>query len=254
MKVYFLGTGTSQGIPIIGSNHPVCNSHDLKDKRLRSSIWVEWDDVSIVIDCGPDFRQQMLKSKCNNIDAIFLTHEHSDHCAGIDDIRPYVFKSGPMQLYSLRRVLDCLKNRYEYIFNDNNKYPGAPSVVCNEINPKNTFKIKNKIIQPLIVNHANLSVLGFRINDFTYITDMHSISDAEKDKIQGSKILVLNALRKEPHSSHLHLEAAINFANEIGAEKTFFTHISHRLGFHEKVNKELPDGMFLAYDNLILSI
>ena len=121
MKVYFLGTGTSQGIPIIGSNHPVCNSHDLKDKRLRSSIWIEWDDVSIVIDCGPDFRQQMLKSKCNNIDAIFLTHEHSDHCAGIDDIRPYVFKSGPMELYSLRRVLDCLKNRYEYIFNDNNK-------------------------------------------------------------------------------------------------------------------------------------
>ena len=254
MKVYFLGTGTSQGIPIIGSNHPVCNSHDLKDKRLRSSIWIEWDDVSIVIDCGPDFRQQMLKSKCNNIDAIFLTHEHSDHCAGIDDIRPYVFKSGPMGLYSLRRVLDCLKNRYEYIFNDNNKYPGAPSVVCNEINPKNTFKIKNKIIQPLIVNHANLSVLGFRINNFTYITDMHSISEVEKDKIHGSKILVLNALRKEPHNSHLHLEAAINFANEIGAEKTFFTHISHRLGFHEKVNKELPDGMFLAYDNLILSI
>lgn len=253
VKVHFLGTGTSQGIPIIGSTHPVCLSKNTKDKRLRSSIWVQWDNVDFVVDCGPDFRQQMLKSQCPKIDALFFTHEHADHTAGIDDIRPFAFKVGALAVYGLKRVMDNLSKRFDYIFSDENKYPGAPSVNPSIIDPKKPFTVASKTIVPIVVNHYGLEVLGFRFDSFAYITDMFSMTDAEAEKLVGVETLVVNALRIEPHPSHLHLEAAIAFAQKINAKQTYFTHISHRLGFHDEVQAQLPEGIHLAYDNLSIT-
>jgi len=254
LKVYFLGTGTSQGIPIIGSTHPVCQSENPKDKRLRSSIWVQWDDIDIVVDCGPDFRQQMLKSKCPKVDALLFTHEHADHTAGLDDIRPFAFKVGALPVFGLTRVLNNLSKRFDYIFNDENKYPGAPSVTTTTIDPNKAFEAATKRIIPIVVSHYGLEVLGFRFGNFAYITDMFSITDAESEKLNGVVVLVINALRIEPHPSHLHLEAAIAFAQKIGAKQTYFTHISHRLGFHDEVQASLPPNINLAYDNLTISL
>jgi phosphoribosyl 1,2-cyclic phosphate phosphodiesterase len=254
LKIYFLGTGTSQGIPIIGSKHPVCLSENPKDKRLRSSIWVQWDEVDIVIDCGPDFRQQMLTSKCPKVDALLFTHEHADHTAGLDDIRPFAFKVGALPVFGLERVLKNLAKRFDYIFSDENKYPGAPSVSTTAINPAKPFTAASKTITPLVVSHYGLEVLGFRFGSFAYITDMFSITDVETEKLTGVEVLVVNALRIEPHPSHLHLDAAIAFAQKIGAKRTYFTHISHRLGFHEEVQASLPPTIHLAYDNLTITI
>jgi phosphoribosyl 1,2-cyclic phosphate phosphodiesterase len=254
LKIYFLGTGTSQGIPIIGSKHPVCLSENPKDKRLRSSIWVQWDEVDIVIDCGPDFRQQMLTSKCPKVDALLFTHEHADHTAGLDDIRPFAFKVGALPVFGLERVLKNLAKRFDYIFSDENKYPGAPSVSTTAINPAKPFTAASKTITPLVVSHYGLEVLGFRFGSFAYITDMFSITDVETEKLTDVEVLVVNALRIEPHPSHLHLDAAIAFAQKIGAKRTYFTHISHRLGFHEEVQASLPPTIHLAYDNLTITI
>jgi phosphoribosyl 1,2-cyclic phosphate phosphodiesterase len=254
LKIYFLGTGTSQGIPIIGSKHPVCLSENPKDKRLRSSIWVQWDEVDIVVDCGPDFRQQMLTSKCPKVDALLFTHEHADHTAGLDDIRPFAFKVGALPVFGLERVLKNLAKRFDYIFSDENKYPGAPSVSTIAINPAKPFTAASKTITPLVVSHYGLEVLGFRFGSFAYITDMFSITDVETEKLTGVEVLVVNALRIEPHPSHLHLDAAIAFAQKIGAKRTYFTHISHRLGFHEEVQASLPPTIHLAYDNLTITI
>jgi phosphoribosyl 1,2-cyclic phosphate phosphodiesterase len=254
LKIYFLGTGTSQGIPIIGSKHPVCLSENPKDKRLRSSIWVQWDEVDIVVDCGPDFRQQMLTSKCPKVDALLFTHEHADHTAGLDDIRPFAFKVGALPVFGLERVLKNLAKRFDYIFSDENKYPGAPSVSTTAINPAKPFTAASKTITPLVVSHYGLEVLGFRFGSFAYITDMFSITDVETEKLTGVEVLVVNALRIEPHPSHLHLDAAIAFAQKIGAKRTYFTHISHRLGFHEEVQASLPPTIHLAYDNLTITI
>ena len=254
LKIYFLGTGTSQGIPIIGSKHPVCLSENPKDKRLRSSIWVQWDEVDIVVDCGPDFRQQMLTSKCPKVDALLFTHEHADHTAGLDDIRPFAFKVGALPVFGLERVLKNLAKRFDYIFSDENKYPGAPSVSTTAINPAKPFTAVSKTITPLVVSHYGLEVLGFRFGSFAYITDMFSITDVETEKLTGVEVLVVNALRIEPHPSHLHLDAAIAFAQKIGAKRTYFTHISHRLGFHEEVQASLPPTIHLAYDNLTITI
>lgn len=254
LKVYFLGTGTSQGIPIIGSNHPVCLSENPKDKRLRSSIWVQWDEIDIVVDCGPDFRQQMLISKCSKIDALLFTHEHADHTAGLDDIRPFAFKVGALPVFSLARVLENLAKRFDYIFSNKNKYPGAPSVITNVIDPNKPFIAASKAITPLLVTHYGLEVLGFRFGPFAYITDMFSITDEEVEKLAGVEVLVVNALRIEPHPSHLHLDAAIAFTQRICAKRNYFTHISHHLGFHDEVQSLLPPNIHLAYDNLIITI
>ncbi len=254
LKVYFLGTGTSQGIPIIGSNHPVCLSENPKDKRLRSSIWVQWDEIDIVVDCGPDFRQQMLISKCSKIDALLFTHEHADHTAGLDDIRPFAFKVGALPVFSLARVLENLAKRFDYIFSNKNKYPGAPSVITNVIDPNKPFIAASKAITPLLVTHYGLKVLGFRFGPFAYITDMFSITDEEVEKLAGVEVLVVNALRIEPHPSHLHLDAAIAFTQRICAKRNYFTHISHHLGFHDEVQSSLPTNIHLAYDNLIITI
>ena len=254
MRVYFLGTGTSQGIPVIGSNHSVCLSTDLKDKRLRVSVWISDEDFSVVMDCGPDFRQQMLTSKCNQIDAILFTHEHADHTAGLDDIRPFFFRQGNIPVYGHQRVLDNLSKRFDYIFNDENKYPGAPSVQKQEVVSNENFVIKNKIITPINAMHGNLQVFGYKIDDFVYLTDVKTIEQSEIEKIKGVKVLVINALREEEHNTHFNLKEALDFIHLVQPEKAYLTHISHLLGFHEEVQQKLPENVYLAYDNLEITL
>ncbi|RTY95253.1 MBL fold metallo-hydrolase [Flavobacterium sp. GT3R68] len=250
MKVYFLGTGTSQGIPVIGSHHSVCQSTNPKDKRLRVSVWVSWDDHSFVIDCGPDFRQQMLTSKCQKVEAILYTHEHSDHTAGMDDIRPFNYRQGHMPIYAHQRVIDNLKRRFDYIFETENKYPGAPTVTPIEVKNNNPFVIGDKTVIPVNVMHGNLQVFGYRIDDFAYLTDVKTIEESELEKLKGLKVLVVNALREEPHHSHFNLQEAIDFIALVRPEKAYLTHISHILGLHDEVQRKLPANVYLAYDNL----
>lgn len=255
MTIYFLGTGTSQGIPVIGSNHSVCKSSDPKDKRLRVSVWISWDNNSIVLDCGPDFRQQMLVSECPKIDAILFTHEHSDHTAGLDDIRPFFFKQKKeIPIYAHQRVLDSLIRRFDYIFETENKYPGAPGVQTFEVINNKTFVIGQTEIIPINVDHANLQVFGYRIKDFAYLTDVKTIEAAEIEKLKGVKALVINALREEPHYSHFSLQDALDFITLVQPEKAYLTHISHLMGFHDEVQAKLPKNVFLAYDNLQITI
>jgi len=254
MKIYFLGTGTSQGIPVIGSNHSVCQSNDVKDKRLRVSVWIHDEENSIVIDCGPDFRQQMLTSKCHKVDAILFTHEHSDHTAGLDDIRPFNFRQGAIPIYGHQRVLENLKKRFDYIFETENRYPGAPSVQTIEVVNNHTFAIGKMNITPINVWHGNLQVFGYRINDLAYLTDVKSIYSDEVEKLKGVKVLVINALREEPHHSHFSLQEALDFVTLVQPEQAYLTHISHLMGFHEEVQSKLPNNVFLAYDNLEITI
>ena len=254
MKVYFLGTGTSQGIPVIGSNHPVCKSTDFKDKRLRVSVWVSWENYSFVIDCGPDFRQQMLSSNCQKVEGILITHEHSDHTAGIDDIRPFNFKQGKIPIYAHQRVIDNIKRRFEYVFETVNKYPGAPSVETIEVINNQPFPLGNKMVIPIDVMHGNLQVFGYRIDDFAYLTDVKTIEKSEIEKLKNLKVLVINALREEPHDMHFNLKEALDFITLVQPKTTYLTHISHIMGFHEEVQKRLPENVFLAYDNLEITI
>ena len=254
MKVYFLGTGTSQGIPVIGSKHSVCLSADSKDQRLRVSVWVETDDASIVIDCGPDFREQMLTSKCERIDALLFTHEHADHTAGLDDIRPFYFQQGDINVYAHQRVLHNLSKRFDYIFETENKYPGAPSVSSNIVVTDEPFYVKNTKVVPIDALHGNLQVFGYKINDFVYLTDVKTISASEIDKIKKCTVLVINCLRNEPHPTHFNLEEALHFISLVQPKTTYLTHISHIFGFHEEVQQKLPKNVFLAYDNLEILI
>ncbi len=254
MNVYFLGTGTSQGIPVIGSVHSVCQSTDFKDKRLRVSAWITWENHSYVIDCGPDFRQQMLASNCQKVDGILYTHEHSDHTAGLDDIRPFNFKQGTMPIYAHQRVIDNLKKRFDYIFETENKYPGAPSVKTIEVVNNHPFPIGNKMAIPINVMHGNLPVFGYRIDDFAYLTDVKTVEKSEITKLKNLKVLVVNALREEPHSTHFNLQEALNFIALIKPQKAYITHISHIMGFHEEVQQKLPKNVYLAYDNLEITI
>lgn len=253
MRVTFLGTGTSQGIPVIGSNHPVCHSSDPRDKRLRVSVHIELEDTNIIIDCGPDFRQQMLSNPVKRIDAILFTHEHSDHTAGLDDIRPYFFKQGDIPVYGHKRVINSLRKRFDYIFTTENKYPGAPSVGENIVENA-PFKVKGHQVIPVNAMHNRVQVFGYRIGEFAYLTDAKTVEQEEIDKLKGVDVLVVNALRKEPHHSHFNLEEALDFIKQINPKKTYLTHISHVMGFHEEVQAELPQNVFLAYDNLQISI
>lgn len=254
MNIYFLGTGTSQGIPVVGCSDAVCKSIDSKDKRLRVSVWIYDENFSIIIDCGPDFRYQMLQSDCKRMDALLFTHEHADHTAGLDDIRPFYFKQGDIPLYGHPRVLENLAKRFDYIFENENKYPGAPSVVSISVHKDNPFFVNNQKIIPINACHGGLQVFGYRINDFVYLTDVKTIDDSEIDKIKGVKVLVINVLRKEPHPTHFNLEEALLFIQKVQPEKTYFTHISHNFGFHEEIEKELPENVFLAYDNLEITL
>ncbi len=253
MVITFLGTGTSQGVPVIGCTCNVCQSLDFRDKRLRTSIHLEVDGKSLVVDTGPDFRQQALRERIGRLDGIIFTHEHKDHTAGLDDVRAYNFRQKQdMPIYGHARVIDQLKQEFSYAFAEH-KYPGVPLLEVHEI--ENTpFSINGTLFTPIQVYHYKLPVFGFRIKDFTYITDANSIPEAEKEKIRGSKVLVLNALQQQPHISHFTLEEAIAMARELGAEQTYFTHMSHRMGQHEEVSRQLPEGISLAFDGLKLEL
>ena len=253
MKVTLLGTGTSQGVPIIGSDHPVCKSSDPKDKRLRVSALLEWGDKTYVIDSGPDFRQQMLANDVSKIDGILYTHEHNDHVIGLDDVRPFYFRQGNIAVYAHQRVMKELKKRFEYIFAIEDKYPGAPTLDENIITHE-AFTLGQKKVIPINVYHGQLQVFGFRVDDFAYVTDAKYIADEEIDKLKGVKVLVLNALRKDEHRTHLNLEQAIEVAQKIGAQQTYFTHISHHMGFHKDVEQKLPENIHLGYDNLQIEL
>ncbi len=253
LKITFLGTGTSQGIPIIGSNHPVCLSTDEKDKRLRVSVLVEWDAYTYVIDCGPDFRYQMLRANCSKIDGILFTHEHTDHVIGMDDIRPFFFRQGDIPIYAHRRVLNALHKRFEYIFETKDRYPGAPSVIEHVIT-NSPFMLQELEVIPINVMHGVLQVFGFRFKDFAYLTDVKTIAKEEIEKLRGVKVLVVNALRIKPHYSHFNLEEALQFIEQVNPERAYLTHISHLLGLHEEVQQKLSKNVYLAYDNLQLNI
>ena len=252
VKITFLGTGTSQGIPIIGSTHPVCLSSDPKDKRLRVSVLLEWEEYTYVIDCGPDFRQQMLQSDVRKLDGILFTHEHADHTMGLDDIRPFFFRQGSIPIYAHPRVIESLSKRFYYILSNENKYPGAPSVEIQSIDKHSPFTIGNKKVIPIEALHHKLPVLGFRIENFVYLTDVKTIAEEEIKKLNDVDILVVNALRIETHISHFNLAEALEFVDRIGPKRAYFTHISHLLGFHQEVQDTLPENVYLAYDMLQL--
>jgi len=253
MKVTFLGTGTSQGVPIITCTCVVCSSTDPRDNRLRTSVLIETERTNIVIDTGPDFRQQMLRENVHKVDAILFTHGHKDHTAGFDDIRGFNWKTKEaMEVYSNEEVEIVLKRDFHYAFAEH-KYPGVPNLNLNVIQNKN-FMIRDIPITPIEVLHYKLPVFGYRIGDFSYITDANFISESEKEKLKGSKVLVLNALRKSEHISHFTLDQAVAIASEIGAEQTYLIHMSHQMGLHVEVDSELPEGINLAYDGLAVTL
>ncbi|TVZ51475.1 MBL fold metallo-hydrolase [Dokdonia sp. Hel_I_53] len=263
MKITFLGTGTSQGIPIIGSTHPVCLSDDPRDKRLRVSVLLEWDEYNYVIDCGPDFRKQMLNTLSRKrskegqaaiLHGILFTHEHADHVAGLDDIRPFVFRQGDMPLYGHRRVLETLSSRFDYIFRTEDRYPGAPSVKSYEVVNGEPIRLGNLDVVPIEVYHGDLQVFGYRFDKIAYLTDVKTIANKEIEKLKDLDILVLNCLREEEHFTHLNLTEALALIKKINPKKAYLTHISHMLGFHAEVENKLPNDVFLAYDGLTLSL
>jgi phosphoribosyl 1,2-cyclic phosphate phosphodiesterase len=252
VKITFLGTGTSQGVPVIACDCPVCKSKDFRDNRLRTSVLVEVEETIILIDSGPDFRQQMLRHKVKRLDAILYTHEHKDHIAGLDDVRAFNFLlQKPIDLFLEYRVLDALKREFSYVFSEY-KYPGIPQVNTHILREEN-FEVNGINIIPIRAFHYKLPVLGFRIGDFTYITDANYIPEEEKEKIIGTQHLVVNALRKQKHISHYTLNEAVKLINEFGPRRGYLTHISHQMGFYEEVCKELPPNIMLAYDGLTIS-
>ncbi len=253
LKVTFLGTGTSQGIPVISSDHPVCLSTNKKDKRLRVSILLEWDNYAYVVDCGPDFRYQMLRANCTKIDGILFTHEHADHVAGLDDIRPFCFRQGPLPIYAHKRVIKAFHERFAYIFETQNRYPGAPSVSTFEIKNK-PFILGNINVIPINLHHNKLQVFGYRFKDFAYLTDVKTVAETETEKLKNLDVLVVSALRIQPHHSHFNLAEALDFIDLVKPKRAYLTHISHMLGFHDEVQQNLPENVFLAYDTLELNL
>jgi phosphoribosyl 1,2-cyclic phosphate phosphodiesterase len=249
MTITFLGTGTSTGVPMIGCPCDVCHSPDARDKRLRSSILIQTGQSSIVVDTTPDFRYQMLREKLTSLNAVVFTHPHKDHIAGLDDVRAYnFFMHAPMNVYANSLTEESLKREFAYAFADS-KYPGVPEIVLNTIDEK-PFLVRELTFIPIQVWHHKMPVYGYRIGDFSYITDANRIEDPEKEKIRGSKVLVLNALRKESHISHFNLQQAIDLCRELEVGQAYFTHISHQLGLYKEVMRELPSGVALAYDGL----
>jgi phosphoribosyl 1,2-cyclic phosphate phosphodiesterase len=249
VKITFLGTGTSQGVPVIACECDTCRSNAQRDKRLRTSLLLEKDDVTLLIDAGPDFRQQMLRENVTRLDSILLTHEHKDHISGLDDVRAFNYKNqDAIDIWSEERVQKALKKEYSYVFSEY-QYPGIPKMRLNLI-PEHNFDIKGIQIIPIRVFHYRLPVYGFRFGSFAYITDANYIPEESKEKLFGIKYLVINALRKEKHMSHFSLREAVNLIREISPKKSFITHISHQMGLHEDISKELPPEIMLAYDGL----
>lgn len=253
MKLTFLGTGTSQGIPIIACKCPVCLSTDKRDKRLRTSVFIEVDGQNIVIDSGPDFRYQMLRAQVEKLDAILFTHEHKDHTAGLDDVRAFNWvNKKAVDIYAEERVQASLKQEFAYVFAEF-RYPGIPQLNLWTVENK-AFNINGTEVIPIRAKHFRLPVYGYRIEDLAYITDANYISKEEKEKMQGLKVLVVNALRKEKHLSHYTLSEALALIEELEPEVAYLTHFSHQLGFHEDISKELPENVFMAYDGLQIKI
>lgn len=251
IKITFLGTGTSGGVPMIGCGCYVCSSPEEKDKRLRSSILVQSKTTTLVIDTTPDFRTQMLRANVKKLDAVIFTHPHKDHVAGLDDVKAFnYFQKKPMDVYANELTQEALKREFIYIFTDK-KYPGVPSVTMHTITDK-TFMVGDIPVTPILVYHLQMPVLGFRFGKFTYITDANRIDDGEKQKIVGSDTLVINALRKDAHISHFNLQEAVDLVDEMKIPHVYFTHISHQLGRHEEINKELKPDRQLAWDGLQL--
>ncbi len=253
MKITFLGTGTSQGVPIIACQCEICQSENPLDKRLRASVLIETDAKNILIDAGPDFREQMLRHKVLRIDAILLTHEHRDHIAGLDDIRPFNYnQKAAINIFCEDRVLNSLHNVYYYVFK-HEKYPGVPDMKLVPIENA-PFQIGKTQVTPIRVMHLKLPIYGFRIGDFTYITDANYIDDSELEKAKGTKVLVINALRHKKHNSHFNLEDALAVIEKIKPKHAYLTHISHQMGFHTQVCNKLPKGVSLAYDGLEIEL
>ncbi|MVM38209.1 MBL fold metallo-hydrolase [Spirosoma sp. HMF3257] len=249
MLITLLGTGTSSGVPLIGCLCDVCRSVDFRDKRLRTSVHISVDGRSFVVDTGPDFRQQVLRLNLLKLDAVLFTHEHKDHTAGLDEVRAYNFRSGQdIPIYGRPTVLAQLQREFAYIFAEH-KYPGTPHVLLNEI--RNVpFEVCGIPIIPIEVMHHKLPVFGYRIGDFTYLTDLNYISDEELEKVKGTRLLVVDALQRQAHISHFTLDQAVALAQRVNADRTYFVHISHKLGLHHEVEKELPDNIRLGYDGL----
>jgi phosphoribosyl 1,2-cyclic phosphate phosphodiesterase len=253
LKVTFLGTGTSQGVPVIACNCKVCNSNNPKDKRLRSSVLIETESKVIVIDAGPDFRYQMLRENVKKLDAIILTHGHKDHVAGLDDVRAFNYiQKKHMDIYAQENVNKLIENEFDYAFHVN-KYPGVPEFNLHTIENK-PFKIDNISILPIEVMHYKLPVFGYRIGDFAYISDAKSINEKEKMKLKGAKVIVVNALRMTAHISHFTLKEALSLLEELKPERGYLTHISHQMGLHDEIQKELPDKINFAFDTLSIKI
>ncbi len=249
MKVTFLGTGTSQGVPVINCDCAVCRSLDYRDKRLRVSVWIEVGGKSLVIDTGPDFRQQMLRARVQQLDAVLFTHQHKDHTAGLDDVRAFNFsQKKDMPLYGRPAVLDQIKSEFSYAFGEN-RYPGTPRLQLLPIENE-PFTVEGIEVTPIEVMHHKLPVYGFRIGDFSYITDANYIAESELKKLDGTKVLVLDALQREDHLSHFTLAQALELIARLDIPTTYLTHLSHRMGKHEEVEKELPEGVRLGYDGL----
>lgn len=254
MKVTFLGTGTSQGVPVIACNCKVCRSTNPKDKRLRSSVLIEDEHTTVVIDSGPDFRQQLLRENTQKLDAVVFTHGHKDHTAGMDDVRAFNYKQQrAMDIYANAHTQEILKREFAYVFGERN-YPGLPELTLHTIKPNEAFTVNTLTFRPIEVLHYRLPVLGFRVGDFTYVTDANFISDESKQMIKGSKVLVLNALRRESHISHFTLRQAVELAEELKADNTYFTHLSHQMGLHDELAAELPSHIQPAYDGLQIEI
>lgn len=254
LRITFLGTGTSQGVPVIGCDCPVCRSSDPRDRRLRTALLVEYGATRVVIDAGPDFRQQMLRENVTELHAVLLTHDHNDHIIGLDDVRPFNFRQKQnMQVFGQERVLGVVRARFAYVF-DENPYPGAPRLELVPLEPFKTFYVRDLPILPFLVGHGDMDIFGFRFGPFTYITDMKSMTEESREYVRGTEVLVVNALHHRPHYSHLNLEEAIEFVREMKPRQAYLTHVSHSMGRYADISPKLPDGIDLAWDGLRLDL